>query len=77
MLLVKKNILFHLLKVNLIIEANDVFGFPSLLINHTQSINMGDIFLAGEEQGIFVDDVIKCDMLQLTDFGNRVDGAHH
>jgi hypothetical protein len=46
LILVKKYILLHLLEIHFIIESNYVFCVTCLLIYHTFSINLCDVFFA-------------------------------
>ena len=43
---VKEDVLLHLLEVDFIVECDDVLGVASLLVDHTFSINLGDVLFA-------------------------------
>ena len=65
LLLVKQDILLHLLEINRIIKVNNVLGLPTILINNTLRINLRNVILVMEKIGILVNDDIKRDLLHL------------
>jgi hypothetical protein len=77
MIFVKQDKVFHLLQIDFIVEANDIFGLSCLLVHHTLSVNLSHIFLAREQMSVVVDDRVEGDCSLLCDFGNGVDRAHH
>jgi hypothetical protein len=76
-LFVKKDVLLHLLQVNLIVEIYDVCRLSALLVNDTLGVNPGYILLRLEKISVLIDNGVECNVFKIAYFGYRVDCTHY
>jgi len=63
LLLVKQNVMLHLLEVHLIVKVNNVLRVPCLLVNYTFCVNLCYIFFVLEAICVLVDDRVESYLL--------------
>jgi hypothetical protein len=73
---IEKNIAFHFLDKDLIVEVNDVFNFPSVLVDKALCVSLKYEFFVLEEFRVHVNDRVESYLLQIADLRHRINRAH-